>query len=433
MAKLASLALEISDFFANDAIHQDEIRAGIYTTPYEVSAADERSQLLKKSGSDNFLFYNNTLVNSYYSVDAINAAINRSTVLSWLSFLPNYQLPYVGSALVQSFNGVAKTASDHAIDATSNLALRSANVEVYGLLAQAALQSSASAAFQASYQGAQAKRMWDEADIDFKRRRTQAARDNADEKVRLTCKPGGAYNYAEQIDSLVTRMMRDLSDALSRLVAASQGLKTIYGQDVQLPGSIVGVLGSKADDWNAITVLDDALNWVRNAIAFLVAFTQRDQQYTLTVSLRQTLPKHPWPHENQDWHSGEESGTWKFTISEDLFPGQTYVRLRGVSILSRGTDGVWKGSIRPPVNSFYRHSADSTVAVDQSQVQTALVGRIRPRSPDLNADVIGKTSLRNVAPFGEWTLTFADKSTQDESRGDLDDIEIDLDFAVRGQ
>jgi hypothetical protein len=54
-AKAAALALEIADFFENDAIHQDEIDAGIYTTPYEVSLADENSTLERESGADQFV------------------------------------------------------------------------------------------------------------------------------------------------------------------------------------------------------------------------------------------------------------------------------------------------------------------------------------------------------------------------------------------
>lgn len=431
LAKLASLALEVSDFFANDQIHQDEIVAGIYTTPYEVSAADERSQYYKKAGADNFLFYNQILTGTYYSLDAINKASARSQLLAWLTFIPTFQLPFVGDALIQTFANVALTSAQHAINATFDLTIRNANLELNALLAQAALQSSASLAYESSFEGAQAKRKWDGADISFKKRRTQAARDNADEKVRLATTPGGAFNYAEQLDSLVRRMLRDLCDALARLTVAAEGLRTIYGRDVPLPATVKTVIAGRPDEVDAVNALDDALIWVRDSIAYLVAFTQHDQLYTVTISVKQLLPHHPWPHEEEDWHKGRKSGTWKFSITDELFPSQTYVRLRGASICTRGADGNWRGSLIAPMTSYFRQANSTTVPIDQSGVPPVYAGRIAPRSPEFNGDVVGRNTLRNVAPFGEWTLTLGPSSTQSDSREDLDDIEIDFDVAVR--
>jgi hypothetical protein len=426
-AKAAALALEIADFFENDAIHQDEIDAGIYTTPYEVSLADENSTLERESGADQFVFYNGAILSDYFPIDRINFFCGRSQLLSWLSFIPNYQYPYAGAALTQTFDGVPKTAPDHAINATAELGFRSAFIEYYTLQAQGALQRSASKAAFATLQGATAKRKWDQADIDFKRRRTQAARDIADQKVSLAITEGGAFNYAEQVNFARNRLVRDLIDAISRLKACQVGLKGIYGRDSPLPALITTLIETGAlTDVELVNLLELATAWVRDNIAFLAAFNMRDQGYSLTVSLRRALGE-------DQWRRGLRTGAWQLGFDLDRLPNQYCVRIRGVNMFTRGPAGIWKATLSVPDRSFYSAKDGTEQPVDQHDIALLRLGKVGPRSSERYQEIYGTTSLRNIAPFGNWRVTVDDRSTHSETRDSIQDIEIDFELLVRSQ
>jgi hypothetical protein len=184
------------------------------------------------------------------------------------------------------------------------------------LQAQGALQRSASKAAFATLQGATAKRKWDQADIDFKRRRTQAARDIADQKVSLAITEGGAFNYAEQV------------------------------------------------------------NFARN---------------------------------------------------------QYCVRIRGVNMFTRGPAGIWKATLSVPDRSFYSAKDGTEQPVDQHDIALLRLGKVGPRSSERYQEIYGTTSLRNIAPFGNWRVTVDDRSTHSETRDSIQDIEIDFELLVRSQ
>jgi hypothetical protein len=423
-AKGAALALEIDNFLENDAIHQDEVAAGIYTVPYQVSLANLNAQISKVNGLNGYAFYNSLILNTYFSAAAIDAACTASEILSWLSFIPNYQYPFVGNALVQTFNGVAKTAPDHAVDATTQLSTRSAVMQSWAYSAQGALQSGALGAASASQGGASVKTAWALADVDFKRRRTQAARDIADYKLRLATEQGGAFNYPEQIGQVKRRLIRDLVDAIHRARAAAFGLRVIYGRDVALPPVVASVISGGATDVEFVALLEELTEWVRNGIEFLTSFALRDQTYTVVVSLRQHLAE-------REWQRGLEQGTWVLDFDEVRLRRERHVRIRGVSVFVRGPAGFFRGEVSIPKFSFYHHLSGAREGVDQGSLPSVRIGKVGMRGSEKYRQAYGTTFLRNTAPFGPWTITLNDETTQNESRKKVTDVELDVDLTVR--
>lgn len=86
-ARSALLQLEIREFLQNDAIHKDEIAAGIYTLPYTQSLSDIAIQLYKRSGlrlSDSSY---GTITDVYLTPERLYSAQSDSELLAWLSYI----------------------------------------------------------------------------------------------------------------------------------------------------------------------------------------------------------------------------------------------------------------------------------------------------------------------------------------------------------
>ena len=83
----------------------------------------------------------------------------------------------------------------------------------------------------------------------------------------------------QQAEQLKSHLQRDFEDGYNRLVVASDGLARIYGfkrpSGKPLPDNKRRLDGED--------VLDANVAWVRGAIAWLVAFAQRDQAFTQVI------------------------------------------------------------------------------------------------------------------------------------------------------
>lgn len=205
------------------------------------------------------------------------------------------------------------------------------------------------------------KNQWDLDGITFKRRRTQAARDTADDKVRLSTDPGGALNYAEQANSARTRALRDFIDVIGRISPIRTGLNQIYNVDVPVPNILAGILDGSATSVDAAEAIEQFAIWVRECIAKLVRFTQNDQTYTLLVSVKQT-------NGLLAWNVGVEEGTWKVQLEESIFPKQCHVRVRGVNLYAGGAAGAWRAELTPPTTAKIIYLSKATAVIDQSSL-----------------------------------------------------------------
>lgn len=423
-AKATLLALDISAFLENDAIHQREIQAGIYTIPYQLSQSDLAGKISRLNGLNSYLAYNGFITGSYFSQSAIDSASAASELLSWLSFIPNYQYPYAGSALTQTFNGVALPASQHAVNNTALLSYRSAFIQLLSYNAQGGLQSGAQGMATQAVNGATVQTAWNLADIMFKRDRTQVARDLADYKVQLSTQPGGALNYSEQTAQARRRLLRDLVDGIRRSLVAEKGLHLVFGNNHEVPGLINEIVSGQTGDVDIVQALEDLNEWVRNRISELTAFVQRDQVYTVVVELPSRMSQ-------QEWKKGLSDGTWTVDFDESFLPKQCHVRIRGINLYARSPTGYFGGEVRIPTFSFYRHLSGERVGVDQGEFGPVRLGKISSPANEKYRQWYGTTLLRNTAPFGPWTVKVDSQSTLGEPRDKLTSVELHIELTVR--
>lgn len=420
-SRAAALSLEVSEFLKNDEIHKEEVSAGIYTVNYAMSHAERLATIERINGSAQLSQNINGILTNWYSSDAINAATTASQRMAWANAaMSNF-------AADLTFNNQTMKGPQHVMAAAGLLAPRASIIEQLSFVTQQIDQASARRVAEATLQGLSTKADWDLADAGFKRKRTQVARDLADYKIRLATMAGGAYNYAEQMDSVLARFNRDYSDAIVRLDAAREGMKIYYGYDVAIPPSVVTVLSQTSPAASdQMRCVDDAVRWVRDAIAFLVSFTQLEQSYTYTLSLKQTLGE-------QAWQAGLSGGQWKARVNEDLFPRQSHVRVRGLNLFVEGKEGagIWRTTISAPTDSFCRHLSGAMVPLKQDP-PVLRIARAISRSSVHFPEVFGASILRNISPFGEWTIQLNDRSTKGVNRSEIGDVEIDIDIVVRG-
>jgi hypothetical protein len=176
---------------------------------------------------------------------------------------------------------------------------------------------------------------------------------------------------------------------------------------------------------------------VRNAIAYLVKFSQIDQRYSLPISLKSRLG-----NDFKDGRKLKDWATWRVDVPKELFPNQYFVRLRGFAlyVVHERARGVWLGIVKAPEKSFFEHYSRpgqpvERVDVDQASVPPALSGRITNRDYIRPPDVIGATSLRNIAPFtpggdNKWTVKLYGASSQGEGTDDVQDLILELHLAA---
>jgi hypothetical protein len=120
-------------------------------------------------------------------------------------------------------------------------------------------------------------------------------------------------------------------------------------------------------------------------------------------------------------------------ISEDMFPNQRHIRLRGVGSAVRGTNirGLWQAVLRAPTQSFCRHLSEKKETLDQRFVPSCYLGRVADRTPVRDPDIAGINALYNASPLGEWNMVFHEKSTEGMEIDEVDDIQVELHIAMR--
>lgn len=285
----------------------------------------------------------------------------------------------------------------------------------------------------------------DGGDAGFQVQRTLARRSVNEAKSIAMSKPGGALNYSERLASLSGHFIRDVEAALARIMAASAGLTKLFGYPVALPGA-VALMQQRlpVPDDPARRLVDECIEWTRNAIDFLVRFRQLDQNYALPVSLRvlaQLPAERPFP----------VGAAISFAVPESLFRDAAsllddrHVRLRGVSafvIESGDVAGLWEVVLRVPPQAFCRlhplnvpGGGSDTNPLDQSDVPPCRIATVERRTSEREPTVVGAAALFNASPLGSassrWTGLVKAMPGSGADPSKLKDVFVVLHVAVR--
>lgn len=256
--------------------------------------------------------------------------------------------------------------------------------------------------------------------------RTRLARNRLEQKVQLAS-AAGPLDYAFQARALLLRIQRDLSDATDRLVVASAGLRDIYGYPEDFP---LLSIRSKGEDQFQLSRLDAAVVWVRDAIRWLAAFSQLDQSFVVSLSLKSLLGE-------KKFREVISGGTAFFSIPSKHLVKHRYMRLRGLSaqsVTSRPT-GVLSIELTPPRRGRFvvldERGNTKTLEVDQSTMPECVLGRVQDYRVAFVPDISGAISLMNASPMGDeasddgrWR--FSATLSGNLSAEDLEDVIVDF-------
>ncbi len=426
------LQLDVDRFFRLDPLEQRVREAGGDTVAYEravlESAAEQSLEENQRHAGEQLRDLTNDLV-----AGGLNRRIAARELAAWMSAWPLKDSDLRGDDANYTFDGVRKTKPEHLFDAARQAADQDGWEQIYALVSQrysTAAESEAGRLRRASFE-LEAKMSM--AAMALKRERAQAERDAVWEKIREAQRPGGVLNHHERIATLERAFSGDFREALACLAAARRGLKEVYEFAPPFP------------EEGSAGYLDQVTAWVRRAQNTLAQFSQNEQKYALAVSVRQLT--------GPQWEAGRAAGAWTFDVLEEMFAGQTNVRLRGVSVSVVGppgaaespkssrqamppkpakAEGFWSGRISVPATGSMRSVKGAARELDQKMIPACFLGRVADRDAVQSPEIAGAGVVHNASPVGkEWKLTLSAKSTDGMETAELQDVQIWLHVAVR--
>jgi hypothetical protein len=418
--------IAIEQFAQLDTVHEKEIKAGYYTVNGDEAQQEHRAEVLSASGNEQAASTLQWLRDSLWNTTKVWEQVVFSVRAAWVSHYATYKADHKNDLLAPIFNNAQKSIPDHLYDAALGQTTHSMSTQLNTLVAELQSRKGTGQSERARSVGKEARAKWEKNDGGFRRERTQVIRNFADLKARAFYEPGGILNYLEKMLPLRNRCVRDFNDAVSRISVSARGLKLIYGYDSPVPS----VLSDPGDSVGA-EAFTEALIWVRDALSFLSRFQQVDHNYVVAVSVRHSLSP-------GEWNAGKQRGEWSLNIAEELFGGDLFVRLRGVSAFvecDRSYEeehrGLWTVTMVPPETSYCVHEGKQRVELEQIPTPLSRAARATTRDSARDPDTVGVMALRNLSPFGSWKVKVGSQSTTGTKLSKIEDVVIDLQLAVQ--
>jgi hypothetical protein len=131
------------------------------------------------------------------------------------------------------------------------------------------------------------------------------------------------------------------------------------------------------------------------------------------------------------WDNFRTTGSAQFAVTEQMFPQQSHVRLRGLSLHTLGLNGICAAQLQAPAASYYRHLGGNQVGVTQSDVGHLRIGAVRHYQSARGPEVAGSNSGYNVSPFGQWSITLTPVSSATGGLDQVSDVIIEMTVSSR--
>ncbi len=425
LSKAFYVESEILQYLETDKIYLDEVRDGLYEVPYLIASYEASAEKSSLDALTDAAVRQSNIWTKLYSSANMQNQVTHEADAAWASSLSTYVAGHNLPFLVIKDGYVKVDKPDLIYDATANSTKFHLAIEDAAVGVELVLRRGESAAATQRLLSANRNRDWEEKNRLHKKQRADAARKTAEYKIAAFTAPDGALNYPDQMRLIQKRIARDCNDALSRMGSAALGLKQIYGYELALPPTIPNAINSRVANHR---VLDDALIWVRNAIAWLTRFKQLDQNYVLPISLRSLIGEAAWEAVKLD-------GKLQIVLPQVLFEGQSHVRLRGVRgyVYGCGPEaGFWRVELTPPKQATTQHlNAAVPVNLDQSLLPSIVLSRVGSRLNAQEVEFVGTTALYNASPIGQWQIKITGQSTQRVSLNTISDVELEFAIALR--
>lgn len=434
-----NLQLELDRFFRLDALTEAEREAGLDTMPYEAAAWNVAAEAALEANHKNAEAQLKGLTNDLLAT-GFNRRMAARELTAWVSAYPLKDNDLRGDDAGYTFDGTRKTKPEHLFDAARIEADEAAWEQATDLVARRFVETAASesARLRGELHSREAKLAL--AGIALRREQAQSARDAAWEKAHQAQAPNGLLNYQERIAATERHFAAEFREALARIAAAHRGLNDLYGYAPAFPAE------------GAPGYLDDVAAWVARAQGRLQQLAQREQTYLLTLSLKDLT--------KDRWDAGRSASEWTFDVPEELFKGQSRVRLRGLGAAVLGAveapeapnpkgkaaakleappipkppEGFWSAHITVPAEGAIRLTADKLQPIDQKHVPICCLGRVADAHLAAPAEINGDCILYNASPIGkQWRVALSPKSTGGVATGTLDDVLLHLRIAVAAE
>jgi hypothetical protein len=409
------LQLELDEFLRLEAVRDRERQAGAETIAYEraaIEGAVEGSLAENTRNSEAQL--------KDFLDELIATGFDRRTAAkelgAWISAYPLKDRELSGDDASYSFDGARKNKPDHLFEAARFEADEAAWELVYSTMSRRYALLAAAEAARLRKESFDRQAKFSLAEIGFRGEREQAARDTLWEKVYQAQAADGLLNYNQRIAAAEARFAADFRDVLALLTSAQRGLKDVYGYAAEFPKE------GSAGYFEAVS------QWTRTASSWRTTFAQQDQTYVLALSVKDLA--------KSQWEAALATPEWSFEISEDLFPGQSHVRLRGVSVavaIAPPEPPPSKGAAAKPPDTPTPEGYWSARVSPTAALPTCFLGRVTDWNSPRDPEIAGASVLHNASPLGKWKLSLSPKSTSGIPAARLQDVTLYLHVAVRSR
>lgn len=404
--------LAICEFLALDLIHDEERIAGVDDLSYMNSllerAGDDASCDAAKNIRDSYAKlgekYSDTSMRCYSDIEK-NIAFHAAQSAN--NFKPQFDL--LLSSGKCSYEDVIKGLTPEHTD--YNLTIQKEEVRI------SQLQHETQVAAAETRTKLRAKNHYYEKDAEFRRRRTEVAKNIYRAKFEEMVKKSGALNYNERMKPLYEFGRADLNEAYARMLAIATGIRIIYGlSEKPIPS---------ADPLD----LFDCVAWLRSVRNTLSRMCRSDQNYVLRLSVKSLV--------GGDKNFINEMAKGRLiTVPASAFNGQCFIRVRGLAAYARDLNGscFYRMKLILPKNATtFHYKNPDPQNVPQENISTCWFGGIGARSILRDSEVTGVQTLYNCSPIGDWFIQLDSDSAAFASREGLNDIELDIHLAVQMQ
>lgn len=425
--KFATFTLDISRKISLVGISDNEINNDHrFEVPYQLSKGRYDSQQRMSQGLAD-------QVNAgSFQTQALNNLTTRSGNISGWEYALEYlmlseaagpnptQFNYPGPQSQVGGGGPISLSGQHGarVDQGSNIARALSDFQiaqqVLSMRAEMAQLSDQKDALDQQTAGLQAQMNWDDANRGYLARRADL--DKAELILELAmAQVTWLLDFRSQMKSIAPRYRQTVVDAYDRLKAVDAGMMSIYGRrDVQ--GNPVDPLPQLTDEMS----VDSIIGWTRRIATWLLALSRRSSNYVFPISVKKRAAA--------GWAAGQRTRSWTFTLPIAEFPGQSFVRIRGIAVwVSGGTDGtVWTVRTTLPDITTLMYEQGLTQIISQGQIE-CIACPVQRRADKLTPTVIGTTTCYNASPTGtgDWTVGISD-AYDPNSPATPDDIQIDV-------
>ena len=239
----ANLALELEQFFQNDAIVGDEVRNGLLTIDYKEAVAEQAALGMReyqRGIAERGLGY---FRERFFSSPEIENDLRYAKLGARMTTLPTLQRDMPANAPLAQYDdpelNFPRDDRGKHLQAVAAWQTKLQQAQAFVSLSNdlSAARADVDATRERRKAVAQRRELAGTRTL-FRRRRLQLQRDLAQQQAIAGTQPGGVLNYVERMAEVGKRFAQDAQQAVERIIVAQSGLQKLFGYATPLPPSL---------------------------------------------------------------------------------------------------------------------------------------------------------------------------------------------------